>query len=58
MSKYRVKLFSGERIVEADTWDLMNGGSIAFRDEQGNAFLVFNHRVWSEVEMITDDEEN
>lgn len=55
MSRYRVKLFSRERIVEADTWDMMNGGSITFRDESGVAFLVFNPRIWSEVEMIADE---
>lgn len=51
MSKFRVKLTSGERIIEADSWEHLEDGAVIFRDGEGVGTLLINRRAWVEVEL-------
>lgn len=54
MTKYKVKLFSETRTVDADYYVINRGGTLSFSLD-GNYSVSFNPRVWNEVEEVQDE---
>lgn len=46
------KVVPGERIIEADTWDVDAIGSLAFHDEAGEVLMVYAPGAWRTFEPV------
>lgn len=53
MKKYKVKLFSSTATVQADYYIIEHGGTLTFKRD-GESYLSFNHRNWSEIAEVVD----